>query len=54
MASLKFKTEYPCGYKINLDINSIGGFHFTEDKYRLCPIHGSKCVRKEETPKKTR
>jgi hypothetical protein len=54
VVKLKFHTEYPCGYKVDLEINSTAGFHFSEDKYRLCPIHGSKCIRIGDIPKKTK
>ena len=47
MSKLKYKVEFPCGYKIECEtistfFGSIYG-EFNEEDFKECPLHGKKC-----------
>ena len=51
MSKLKYRVEFPCGYKIEMEIST--GFFgsaagsFDEENFKECPLHGKKCPPKK-------
>jgi hypothetical protein len=53
MAKAKLNVEFPCGYKLNteVDVGMFGAFTIDDDGYKECPLHGKNCPPKSRTKK---
>jgi len=43
MARIKIKQKFPCGYELDLQVNTIRQVDLWNYEIGLCPLHGDEC-----------